>query len=223
MNSIRKQGIASPGSGLQDACSGAWVGGQVQLPLLTWTADLPSLLLSDEQLLQIPEGSLLYRCSKLIALSIGRRPAPSLTSMKAPSLDGHLQFHRIPRAHCQWEIVPSHPLSSLPLALSASFFPFRFLWHEKFLWRTVRSVPQAPGHTYQSFFATLLLRWDSQYTSHTISHFQISFSLGSFSLVHWLKVGMELASPNLIPHPTLSKSCFKRCSTALWTKRVVGA
>lgn len=117
---------------------------------------------------------------------------------------------------------PSTVLFSLPLALSAGFFPFRFLCHEKFLWHTVPSVPQTPGHTYQSFFATLLLGWDSQYTSRTISHFQISFSLGSFSLVHRLKVSVELASPNLIPYPTLSKSYFRRCSIALWTKRVMG-
>lgn len=113
MDSIQKQGIASSGSRLHDACSGAWVGGQVLLPLLTGQQiSLTPCYLMSKPLLQTPERSLLYRCSKLIVLSIGRRPAPSLTSMKALSLDGHLQFHRTPRAHCQWEIVPSHPLSS---------------------------------------------------------------------------------------------------------------
>lgn len=108
---------------LSPCCTGARVGGQALRPLLTWTADSPSPLLTNGHLLLTPLGELkgqkvlsaliglLYRCSKLTAPPPGWPPGPSLTSMNTP-LDGHLQFHRIPLAHCQWETVPSHPLSS---------------------------------------------------------------------------------------------------------------
>ena len=96
-----------------------------------------------------------FRCPEMSAPPTYGLPDPSVTNASIPSWDGHLQFHGISPAHCQWENrLPTH-CSLLSATVSISqLLPLRFLWHKCYM---VLSVPQAPENTIRLAFHSFSL------------------------------------------------------------------